>query len=81
LPRSAGCGRSLGSFSQARYPVGLALSARVLFDARVAMRVEYRFRRVLNDPVADFTEHRVLTGLSLLLRNTERPERGGEKGR
>lgn len=69
----------LGSFSQARYPLGFALGLRTLFGARAAVRVEYRYRRVLNDPIADFTEHRALTGISLLLRNTERPERGGEK--
>ena len=69
----------LGSFSQARYPVGLAFGLRALFGARAAVRFEYRYRRVLNDPVANFTEHRALTGISLLLRNTERPERGGEK--
>jgi len=69
----------LGRFSQARYPVGLAFGLRTLFGARAAVRFEYRYRRVLNDPVANFTEHRALTGISLLLRNTERPERGGEK--
>ena len=59
----------LGSFGQTRYPVGVGLGLRVLFGARAAVRVEYRYRRVLGDPVADFNEHQVLTGLSLLLRN------------
>lgn len=69
----------LGSFSQARYPVGLALGLRTLFGARAAVRFEYRYRCVLNDPIANFTEHRAMTGISLLLRNAERPERGGRK--
>lgn len=69
----------LGSFSQARVPLGFALGLRALFGARAAVRFEYRYRRVLSDPVADFTEHRLLTGVSLLLRNTQRPAPGGEK--
>jgi hypothetical protein len=59
----------LGSFSQARYPIGLGLGLRVLFGPRAAIRVEYRYRRVLGDPVAGFNEHQVLSGISLLLRN------------
>ena len=70
----------LGSFSQARYPVGFGLGLRALFGERAAVRIEYRCRRVLNDPVADFTEHQALTGISLLFRNAERPERGERKG-
>ena len=69
----------LGSFSQARYPVGFALGMRALIDHHVALRIEYRYRRVLNDPVANFSEHQALTGISLLLHNSERPERGEEK--
>lgn len=69
----------LGSFSQARYPLGFALGLRALVGSRAAMRIEYRYRRVLNDPVANFTEHRLLTGISLLFRNTEPPASGGEK--
>jgi len=61
----------LGSFRTARYPVGFALGVRTLFGERVALRVEYRYRRVLNDPVADFHEHQARTGLSLLLHNAE----------
>ncbi len=69
---------TLGSFSQARYPVGFALGLRALVGPRAALRVEYRYRRILNDPVANFTEHDALVGLSILLRNPERPGRGGE---
>ena len=72
----------LGSFSEARYPVGFALGVRALFDVRAAMRVEYRYRRVFRDPVADFTEHEALVGLSLLFRNdVEGPPPGGGKER
>ncbi len=69
---------TLGSFSQARYPLGFALGLRALSGTRAAVRVEYRYRRVLNDPVADYTEHQALTGISLVLRNSERPARGEE---
>ena len=69
---------TLGSFSQALYPVGFALGLRALTGPGAAVRVEYRYRRILNDPVADFSEHQVLVGVSILLRNSERPDRGGE---
>jgi hypothetical protein len=59
----------LGSFSQARYPVGGCVGFIALYDPRAAVRIEYRLRRVLDDPVADFTEHEVLAGISLLFRN------------
>jgi hypothetical protein len=59
----------LGSFRQARYPIGMTLGLRLLVGPRACVRTEYRFLRVLQDPVADFTEHRVLTGFSLLFRN------------
>jgi hypothetical protein len=32
-------------------------------------RFEYRYRRVLDDPIADFTEHQLMSGLSLLFGN------------
>ena len=56
---------TIGSFSQARYPVGFALGLRALFGSRAAVRTEFRYRRILGDPVADYTEHQVLTGFSL----------------
>ncbi len=59
----------LGSFREARYPVGASLGLRALLDARAAARIEYRYRRVLDDPVADYSEHVALVGLSLLFRN------------
>lgn len=57
----------IGSFSQIRHPVGLDLGLRALAGARVLVRVEYRYRRVLGDPVSDFDEHHLVFGLSLLL--------------
>lgn len=60
---------SIGSFHEARYPVGFSAGVRSLFGRRAALRFEYRFRRVLGDPVADFTEHRTVVGLSLFWHN------------
>ncbi len=62
----------IGSFRDARLPVGLTLGVRMLAGERAAARVEYRVRRVLHDPVADFTEQQVLVGLSLLFHNAQR---------
>lgn len=58
----------LGSFSQARYPVGIDVGCRAMAGRRVLVRAEYRFRRLMADPVEDFDEHRFLMGLSLLWR-------------
>ncbi len=60
----------LGSFRQARFPLGLNVGCRALFSRRGGMRAEYRYRRLLHDPVAAFSEHQVLVGLSLLFRNS-----------
>ena len=59
----------IGSFADARYPVGFNAGARALVSQRADIRIEYRLRRVLNDPVADFTEHEIRVGLALLFRN------------
>ncbi len=59
----------LGSFRQGRFPIGGAVGVRVLFSDRVALRTEYRTRRVLGDPVGGFTEHGLDVGLSLFFRN------------
>ena len=60
---------NVGSFSVTRYPLGLSLGLRMLFGQRAAVRLEYQFRRMFNDPVADFTEGRLLLGLSVFFRN------------
>jgi hypothetical protein len=61
----------LGSFRQARYPVGFNLGLRNLISNRVGLRTEYWFRRVLGDPVANFSEHRLVLGLSLFVKNSQ----------
>jgi len=51
------------------HPVGGGVGFRTLFGDQAAIRVEYRYRRVLNDPVEDFTEHQVWVSFSLLFHN------------
>jgi hypothetical protein len=60
---------SIGSFEVARYPVGLNVGVRMLAGDRALARIEYRFRRVLNDPINDFDEHQIMSGLSILFGN------------
>lgn len=59
----------IGSFADARYPVGFDVGLRALVSTRADVRLVYRLRRVLNDPVDDFTEHEIRIGISLLFRN------------
>ena len=59
----------VGSFNVVRYPVGGDLGLKALFSARAAITVAYQYRRMLNDPVANFSEHRFVTGISILLNN------------
>ncbi len=61
----------LGSFQQIRYPIGFNLGLRTLISQHAAIRLEYKLRRVFNDPVANFTEHKLNVGISLLLRNSK----------
>jgi hypothetical protein len=61
----------LGSFRQIRYPIGLNLGLRTLINQHAAIRLEYKLRRILNDPIANFTEHTLNFGISLLLRNSK----------
>jgi hypothetical protein len=61
----------IGSFREARFPVGADLGVRLLLSPRVAIRAEYRVRRVLGDTVADFTEHRFVTGFSVFWNNED----------
>jgi hypothetical protein len=62
----------MGSFRQSRFPVGVCAGVRVLAAERVGFRVDYRWLRVLDDPVADFTEHGLVVGVSLYFRNDAR---------
>jgi hypothetical protein len=59
----------VGSFDRTRYPFGFGLGLRSLLGKRAGVRVEYRFRRVMNDPVSNFSEHRLMLGLSVFFRN------------
>lgn len=59
----------VGSFSQARYPVGVDAGIKTLVSRRAAVTVTYQYRRMLNDPVEDFNEHRFVIGISIFLRN------------
>jgi len=59
----------VGSFGESRTPVGIHVGLRGLLGPRVGIRGEYRYHRVLGDPVADFDVHRILFGMSLFLRN------------
>ena len=60
----------LGSFRQARYPLGFNLGLRALLAPQAAMRMEYKFRRILRDPVANFSEQHLIVGVSILFRNS-----------
>jgi hypothetical protein len=60
----------IGSFSRLRYLAGTDIGVRALMGNRAAIRAEYSFRRVLHDPVADFSEHRIMLGISILFRNS-----------
>lgn len=59
----------IGSFTDARYPVGFDAGFRALVSTRANVRISYRLRRVLNDPVEDFTEHEIRVGVALLFHN------------
>jgi len=59
----------LGSFSQARYPMGLNLGIRAFIAPQAAIRTEYKFRRVLHDPVKSFSEHQIVIGISIFFKN------------
>jgi len=59
----------LGSFSQARYPLGLNFGIRALLAPQAAIRVEYKFRRIFHDSAANFSEHHVVVGCSIFFNN------------
>jgi len=64
----------LGSFSQARYPIILELGFKGLASPTVALNVAYVYRKLLNDPVSDVSEHRIEFGFSLLINNRKGSE-------
>lgn len=59
----------VGSFSQSRYPVGIDAGMTALVSTTAAVGIGYEFRRVFDDPVSNYNEHRVVFGLSILFRN------------
>lgn len=59
----------IGSFRQTRVPAGIHAGVRAVVSRNAALRAEYRFHRVLRDPVANYNEHELRVGLSLLFRN------------
>lgn len=59
----------IGSFSHDRYALGVDLGAKMLASTSAAGTVTYQFRRVLNDPVSNFNEHRLTFGISILFGN------------
>ena len=59
----------LGSFQDVRYLMGFNTGIKVLFSNFSAMRIEYILRRVMDDPIANFTEHKLTIGISVLLKN------------
>ena len=63
----------LGSFREARYPVGFSLGLRWMPSQTAAIRIDARWLRFLDDPVDDPTERQLLLGLSILFRNAPRP--------
>ena len=61
----------LGSFRQVRYPIGFNSGIRALFSQRAAIRFEYKFRRILQDPISNFSEHQLAVGVSMFFRNAQ----------
>jgi hypothetical protein len=59
----------VGSFSQARFPVGVDVGLVALPARGATFGAAYQLRRVLDDPVSDFTEHRLVVSVSMLFRN------------
>lgn len=56
----------VGSFAQARFPLGVDAGLKALASRHAAVSVAYQYRRLLDDPVADFDEHRIVAGISIL---------------
>jgi len=64
----------IGSFSHDRYAVGIDAGLKFLASASAAGTITYQYRRVFNDPVSDFNEHRLTFGISILFGNREGKE-------
>ena len=60
----------IGSFQLSRYPFGFGVGLHLLITQSSAIRVEYKLKRILNDPISNFTEHQVRLGISILFKNS-----------
>jgi hypothetical protein len=58
----------LGSYHQTLVPLGATVGLKMLVTESAAVRIDFKIRRLLNDPVQDFTEINVAVGFSLFLR-------------
>ncbi len=63
----------IGSFQQVRYPIGFDVGATTMVAQQAGFQLEYSFRRILNDPVSNFTEHHILIGITVFFRNIPEP--------
>jgi hypothetical protein len=59
----------VGSFRHSRFPLGIDVGMMILASNTAALDVAYEFRRLVDDPVSDFNEHRLTLGVSILFRN------------
>lgn len=59
----------IGDFEQSRHPVGFGLGIKALASPRAGVRAEYRWRRLLDDPVEDSVEHQTSIGIALYFGN------------
>ncbi|MBE0556498.1 MAG: hypothetical protein IH628_04620, partial [Proteobacteria bacterium] len=58
----------VGSFRQTLVPLGVSAGLRVLATRSAGVRFDVKIRRMLNDPVRDFTEINIALGISLFFR-------------
>jgi len=58
---------TLGSYRQTLVPVGATVGVRMLATESAGIRLDVKVRRVLNDPVKDFTEVNLALGISFFL--------------
>ncbi len=59
----------IGSFDHTRYTLGIGTGFKCNLVERAGIRVEYQMRRILNDPIANYSEHKIMAGLSIFFRN------------
>ncbi len=59
----------VGSFSQGRFPVGFDVGVIAMTSTNAHFSGAYEFRRILDDPVNDYNEHRIVIAMSIVFRN------------